>query len=269
MSGTGIAGAADHGPASERACVVCGEPFGDRYSAMARALPGKGVVEYCKEHAGMTEKVEPATDEEIIVRYTNWRGETADRRIRPCGLTFGTTKWHPERQWFLEAWDQDKGGFTRMFALNDMAGPTMTACMRAAEAERDALREEVERLRVVGWIVASGDRKRFRCWTNGMSDWTDDHSKAIRYARREDAEAVHQDDEDAWFVFPVAALQEPVPAPDAWKALEAERTAIADEARRYASHYPEASDGRNTFILLAEWIERRSEAALARMEGGK
>lgn len=71
----------------------------------------------------MTEKIEPAPDEEIVVRYTNWRGETADRRIRPCGLTFGTTKWHPEPQWLLEAWDQDKGGVTRQFALKDMAWP--------------------------------------------------------------------------------------------------------------------------------------------------
>lgn len=37
----------------------------------------------------------------------------------------------------------------------------------------------------------------------------------------------------------------------------AERTAIAERAREIASHYPEASDGRNTFILLAEWIEAR------------
>lgn len=39
--------------------------------------------------------------------------------------------------------------------------------------------------------------------------------------------------------------------------IKAERAAIAAEARRYAGHYPEASDGRNTFIMLAEWIERR------------
>lgn len=31
---------------------------------------------------------------------------------------------------------------------------------------------------------------------------------------------------------------------------------VAEESRRYASHYPQASDGRNTFVLLAEWAER-------------
>lgn len=32
---------------------------------------------------------------------------------------------------------------------------------------------------------------------------------------------------------------------------------VATEARRYAGYYPQSSDGRNTFILFAEWCERR------------
>lgn len=31
---------------------------------------------------------------------------------------------------------------------------------------------------------------------------------------------------------------------------------VAAEARRYASHYPDGSDGRNTFIIFAEWADR-------------
>lgn len=30
------------------------------------------------------------------------------------------------------------------------------------------------------------------------------------------------------------------------------------KAREYAAHYPEASDGRNTFIIFAEWAEGRA-----------
>lgn len=30
---------------------------------------------------------------------------------------------------------------------------------------------------------------------------------------------------------------------------------IAEEARRYASHYPQSADGRNTFIMFAEWVD--------------
>ena len=43
-------------------------------------------------------------------------------------------------------------------------------------------------------------------------------------------------------------------------ALAKERDTIENEARRYAEHYPPASDGRNTFILLAEWIEARNHS---------
>lgn len=37
-----------------------------------------------------------------------------------------------------------------------------------------------------------------------------------------------------------------------------ERDFLAMEARRYASHYPQSSDGRNTFIMFAEMIEARN-----------
>lgn len=40
--------------------------------------------------------------------------------------------------------------------------------------------------------------------------------------------------------------------------VRTEREVIANKARQFAGHYPEASDGRNTFILLAEWIEARA-----------
>jgi Lar family restriction alleviation protein len=43
--------------------------------------------------------------------------------------------------------------------------------------------------------------------------------------------------------------------------VAAERKAISEEARRYASHYPQSSDGRNTFIMLAEWIDQRALAS--------
>jgi hypothetical protein len=39
--------------------------------------------------------------------------------------------------------------------------------------------------------------------------------------------------------------------------VRSERGVIAQKAREYADHYPIGSDGRNTFILLAEWIEAR------------
>ena len=40
----------------------------------------------------------------------------------------------------------------------------------------------------------------------------------------------------------------------------------ADRARVYASNYEQSSDGRNTFILLAEWADAEAAAILARAE---
>jgi len=43
-------------------------------------------------------------------------------------------------------------------------------------------------------------------------------------------------------------------------ALEQERVDIQAKVREYALHYPQSSDGRNTFVLLGEWIEDRALA---------
>ncbi|MCG7507105.1 hypothetical protein [Mesorhizobium retamae] len=56
------------------------------------------------------------------------------------------------------------------------------------------------------WIVGSGDRKRWRIWTDGMPAWTENREQATRFARREDAEAVHREDEDAWTIIPYKDL---------------------------------------------------------------
>lgn len=52
------------------------------------------------------------------------------------------------------------------------------------------------------WIVGNGDGTKWRTWADGYSCWTDDREQATRYARRQDAEAVHAEDEDAWRVMP-------------------------------------------------------------------
>lgn len=44
----------------------------------------------------------------LRVVYKNHRGEISERLISLDALFFGTTRWHPEPQWFLRAWDFDK-----------------------------------------------------------------------------------------------------------------------------------------------------------------
>ena len=51
--------------------------------------------------------------------YTNWRGETAERRVEAWGIHFSATEYHPEPQWILWAWDKDKKEMRR-FAMRDM-----------------------------------------------------------------------------------------------------------------------------------------------------
>jgi hypothetical protein len=44
-------------------------------------------------------------------------------------------------------------------------------------------------------------------------------------------------------------------------AVASEREACAAKAREFSEHYEQSSDGRNTFVLLAEWIEARSNTS--------
>src|SRR5690348_2279896 len=61
----------------------------------------------------------PEAKSVVVIRYTNYRGETADRRIIPIRIRFGSTEWHPEEQWLLDAFDLDRGA-DRAFALKDV-----------------------------------------------------------------------------------------------------------------------------------------------------
>jgi hypothetical protein len=54
-----------------------------------------------------------------------------------------------------------------------------------------------------GWIVANGDQTKFRFWAEMGPDWTTSREHALRFARRQDAEAFCADDEDAWHILPI------------------------------------------------------------------
>lgn len=57
----------------------------------------------------------------VVIDYTNYRGERALRPIEPTRILFGSTPWHPDPQWLLEAWDITKNEH-RSFALNGIPG---------------------------------------------------------------------------------------------------------------------------------------------------
>ena len=57
---------------------------------------------------------------EITITYTNWRGETGERRVVPERIYFGATVYHPTPQWLMSALDVEKNA-QRDFACADIA----------------------------------------------------------------------------------------------------------------------------------------------------
>ncbi|WP_038367787.1 hypothetical protein [Bosea sp. UNC402CLCol] len=77
--------------------------------------------------------------EAITARYTNWRGETAERTFIPHRVFFGSNEWHPEPQVLIEAMDCEKGAL-RTFAAAGFAHPapaTVESWQDIASAPKD------------------------------------------------------------------------------------------------------------------------------------
>ncbi len=61
------------------------------------------------------------SDKEVLIDYTNWKGERKIRKIHPTGrMQYMSTKWHPEEQWLLEARDLEGGDVLKWFAMKDI-----------------------------------------------------------------------------------------------------------------------------------------------------
>lgn len=60
-----------------------------------------------------------AAEMSVRIVYTNYRGETDIRNIRPERIWFGSTEWHKEQQWLLDAVDLEKSA-KRTFAVKDI-----------------------------------------------------------------------------------------------------------------------------------------------------
>jgi len=56
----------------------------------------------------------------VRFEYVNYKGERSVRRVKPIRLWFGSTGWHPEAQYLLEAFDLDKQS-TRDFAMSEIS----------------------------------------------------------------------------------------------------------------------------------------------------
>ncbi len=53
--------------------------------------------------------------------YKNWRGVISTRHVTPDRVWFGSTIHHPTYQWLLDAFDHDRSGAKRTFAMKDIS----------------------------------------------------------------------------------------------------------------------------------------------------
>ena len=80
----------------------------------------------------MAEGINP----EVRILYTNWRGETAVRRIIPSSIGTRWNKWHPESQWLLWAQDIEKSDEAKKPVFRDFAMSGILAWGDEAIAKR-------------------------------------------------------------------------------------------------------------------------------------
>lgn len=82
----------------------------------------------------------------VMIDYTNHAGVRAIREIVPLGLRFGSTEWHHEPQYLLDAHDVAKDDM-RTFAMKDVHAwaPTGTATGRSMASYAKQLQASIER----------------------------------------------------------------------------------------------------------------------------
>ena len=56
----------------------------------------------------------------VKIDYTNWKGVRRVRRIIPMSLSYGSTQYHPDEQWLMEAMDLEDNHSIKTFAVKDI-----------------------------------------------------------------------------------------------------------------------------------------------------
>ncbi len=78
---------------------------------------------------------------DVMIDYTNWRGERGVRRITPSSMRFSATEYHPKPQWLIDAFDHEKQA-SRTFAVADVHqwAPVDSVLPNATAAEEREMR---------------------------------------------------------------------------------------------------------------------------------
>lgn len=85
---------------------------------------------------------------QVSIDYTNHAGVRAIRQIIPTpgGLRFGSTQWHHDKQWLLDAYDVEKDD-VRTFAVKDIHSwaPANSASGRSMASFAKQLQQSIEK----------------------------------------------------------------------------------------------------------------------------
>ncbi len=108
------------------------------------------------------EPSEAKIDRQTVIEYKNHRGVTSIRTILPESIFWGSSEWHPQPQWLLNAYDVDKKAY-RWFAMRDIKGWDVYAVPSSTEGVKRMLspieKRRLDKLRSIPKNVELSDDK--------------------------------------------------------------------------------------------------------------
>ena len=73
----------------------------------------------------------PITPEDTLIDYTNWKGNRRYRIIRPNGMSFSNSIYHPTNEWCIAAVDREDG-MRKLFPMTKIHSWHPLRCFRCA-----------------------------------------------------------------------------------------------------------------------------------------
>lgn len=96
------------------------------------------------------------TNKPFSAWYRNYKGEVNWRIIQPIEIWYGSTEWHKKEQWFLKAYDPQKGE-NRDFALTDFLGDHWTSVEQIKTDLQDEFKALTARAQCLGYQLVSNE----------------------------------------------------------------------------------------------------------------
>lgn len=152
----------------------------------------------CQLTDELAAKLEAGSDKVLLARIAELESDLAEMNKRYIANTIAkVTPLVPSDEQIMSLWHSRVSSWRLSYAKHEIA----SICTFA----RDLLTTTANAGKVddteYGWLVENGrdvPDLRYRTMDNSGITWTNDHNKALRFARRADAEMFAAEDEDAW-----------------------------------------------------------------------